>query len=102
MSYWSITVDGAVVARFDHEDDAHEALLTDEYPDDAEVAYINDDQPHTVTVYYVSGSDDPDEILEGLPFDSIESAESYAQDEGGDIYSFTATIDPTTMEKENP
>lgn len=48
-----------------------------------------------ITLYYVG--DSPELARQGMPFDSIESAESYADDEGGQIYEVTATIDFSTM-----
>lgn len=45
---------------------------------------------------YLVGNTEAD-ALEGMPFDSIESADSYANDEGGEIYEVSAWIDPTTI-----
>lgn len=54
------------------------------------------------TLYFVGY--DAEDATKGLAFDSIESAESYAQDEGGDIYSVTCYVptDPRFYTKENP
>lgn len=51
-----------------------------------------------LTLYLVGYTED--DARESLPFDSIESAQSYADDQGGDIYSVTATIDLTTIQIE--
>jgi hypothetical protein len=55
-----------------------------------------------LTLYFVGYT--LNEAINGLPFDSIESAESYAQDEGGDIYSVPCYIPtaPGFYTKENP
>lgn len=56
--------------------------------------------PVELTLYLV-GSDE-DNALENLVFDSFESAESFAldQDEFVNIYSVSAYVDPSTIEKE--
>lgn len=48
-----------------------------------------------LTLYLVGNNEW--EALRGMPFDSIESADSYANDEGGNIYEVTAWVDPTTI-----
>lgn len=55
-------------------------------------------RPMSITVYYVG--EDESAALEGLPFDSFESAESYQRDTGeAHVFSVTATIDPSTIER---
>lgn len=50
-------------------------------------------------ILYLVGTDD-ENAQEGLPFDSEESAQSYADDNPGtEVYSVTATIDFDTIEK---
>ncbi len=52
-----------------------------------------------LTIYYVGV--DEDDALGGLPFDSIESASSYCDDNGGlSIYSATAHVDADTVNLE--
>jgi hypothetical protein len=40
---WAVVAeDGSLLDRFEDEHEAHEALLTGEYPEDASVAYVSD------------------------------------------------------------
>lgn len=52
-----------------------------------------------LTIYFVGNT--VEEALAGLPFDSAESADSYANDAGGNVYAATAHVDDTTIESVN-
>jgi nitrous oxide reductase accessory protein NosL len=51
-----------------------------------------------ITLYLVGMNEEG--AISGLPFDSIESAQSYADDEGGNVYSVLAVIDFGTIRLE--
>lgn len=50
-----------------------------------------------ITLYLV-GTDE-DDAMSNAPFDSLESAQSNAEDTGGNVYTVTAFIDFTTLQK---